>query len=43
MQQALDLWEGGIRATGGAIVPKSLIALSFYRRRSKALEICDGV
>jgi hypothetical protein len=22
MQQALDLWEGGIRATGGAIVPE---------------------
>ena len=22
MQKALDLWEGGIRATGGAIVPE---------------------
>ena len=24
MQEMLDIWEGGIRATGGAIIPEKL-------------------
>jgi hypothetical protein len=33
MQQALDLWEGGIRATGGAIVPENWYLIDFKRRQ----------
>jgi hypothetical protein len=37
MQQALDLWEGGIRATGGAIVPEKLIGTSSILSGSKEI------
>jgi hypothetical protein len=43
MQQALDLWEGGIRATSGAIVPeKSHWYLIIFEVAARKLEIRDG-